>query len=394
MGEAALRKALSGRRVLVTGHTGFKGGWLALWLRRLGADVTGVSLAPETRSFCNAVRLEELVDGRRGDIRSAESFEAAIDGRNFDLVFHMAAQAIVRDCYRDPVGTYMTNVLGTAVVLQTARRMSGLKAVVVVTSDKCYENLEWTWGYREGDALGGHDPYSSSKACAELVAAAYRASFFNDPQGPQLATVRAGNVIGGGDWSTDRLLPDLIRAMEEGRPARLRNPRSVRPWQHVLEPLRGYLMLAAGLVEEGPRFTGAWNFGCDRDAAVDVVTLARLAAREMKGKGPGFVIENDGGPPESTLLRLDSTKAYVELGWKSVLSVKEAVTDTVAWHRTFAREPASIAEFSLRQIAAYVQRWEKVSALDFASPRTGTSPRSGTVPRTRAPSKTRVAACV
>lgn len=361
MSEAELRRALAGRRVLLTGHTGFKGGWLALWLRRLGAEVTGVSLEPEPRSFCNAVRLEEVIDGRRGDIRSGESFRAAVDGERFDLVFHLAAQAIVRDGYRDPVDTYMTNVMGTAVVLQAAREMPGLKAVVVVTSDKCYDNREWAWGYREGDALGGHDPYSSSKACAELVTAAYRDSYFRDPQGPQLASVRAGNVIGGGDWSTDRLLPDLIRGMEEGQPARLRNPRSVRPWQHVLEPLRGYLMLAARLVEEGSRFAGAWNFGCDRDAAVDVATLALLTSRRMKHEGLGFVIESDGGPPESTLLRLDSTKAFVELGWKPVFSLEDAVGETVAWHQSFVRDPSAMADVSLRQIADYVERWEASS---------------------------------
>lgn len=362
MGEAALRDAFTGRRVLLTGHTGFKGGWLAFWLRRLGAEVIGVSLAPEPRSFCEAVRLEGLLDGRRGDIRSAESFEAAIRGESFDLLIHLAAQAIVRNGYRDPVGTYMTNVLGTAVVLQAARGMAGLKACVVVTSDKCYENREWNWGYREGDSLGGRDPYSSSKACAELVCSAYRDSFFTDPKGPQLATVRAGNVIGGGDWSADRLLPDLLRALEDGRPARLRNPRSVRPWQHVLEPLRGYLMLAAGLMKEGPRYAGAWNFGCDRDAAVDVRTVARLAYRAMRNEEPGFVIESDGGPPESTLLRLDSTKAFVELGWRPLLSVEEAVSETVAWHQRFVRDPSSMADFTLRQISDYVQRWERTSS--------------------------------
>lgn len=358
MDEAALRETLSGRRVLVTGHTGFKGGWLCMWLRRLGAKVVGVSLPPVEHSFSNAVRLEDLIDSRVGDVRFADDFSAALAGQEFDLIVHLAAQAIVRSCYKDPLAAYMTNVVGTATVLEAARAMRSLKAVIVVTSDKCYENNEWVWGYREHDPMGGRDPYSSSKGCAELVSAAYRASFFCDPQGPQLATVRAGNVIGGGDWSVDRLVPDLIRALESGVPARLRNPHSVRPWLYVLEPLRGYLMLAARLLDDGPRFSGAWNFGCDRDEAVDVATLAEMVTEQFGGTGPGFVIEADlNGPAESTLLRLDSTKAFVELGWTPRLTVQEAISETVAWYREFHRNPGAIRGFTDGQIAEYAQGW-------------------------------------
>ncbi len=358
MDEAALSEALAGRRVLVTGHTGFKGGWLCMWLRRLGAKVVGVSLPPVQHSFCNAIQLEELIDSRLGDIRSVDNFRAAIAGEEFDLVVHLAAQAIVRTCHKDPLTAYMTNVMGTATVLEAARAMRSLKAVIVVTSDKCYENKEWVWGYREHDPMGGHDPYSSSKGCAELVAAAYRASFFSSPNGPQLATVRAGNVIGGGDWSVDRLVPDLIRALESGVPARLRNPGSVRPWLHVLEPLRGYLMLAARLLDTGSRFAGAWNFGCDRDEAVDVVTLAELVTERFGGMGPGFIVESDrNDPAESTLLRLDSTKAFVELGWKPHFTIEEAILKTVAWYREFHRSAGSIRAFTDNQIAEYAEGW-------------------------------------
>ena len=358
MDEAYLRETLAGRRVLVTGHTGFKGGWLSLWLRRLGAKVVGVALPPQELSFCAAIGLEDLVDSRIGDVRSETGFGKLIEGQDFDLVIHMAAQAFVRASYEDPIGTYQTNVIGTAVVLEAARRMPSLRGVIVVTSDKCYQNHEWVWGYREQDPMGGHDPYSSSKGCAELVAAAYRASFFSNPNGPQLATVRAGNVIGGGDWGADRLVPDLIRAAETRSPARIRNPRNVRPWQHVLEPVRGYLMLAARLIDTGSRFAGGWNFGCDRDAAVDVITLADLVVEKWNGDAPRYLVEKRANePPESVVLRLDSTKSYVQLGWKPLLSIGEAVSKTVEWHLRYQSDPGSIQQFSQQQIAEYAAAW-------------------------------------
>ena len=286
--EVYLNEALARKRVLVTGHTGFKGAWLSLWLRRLGAQVVGVSLPPQDPSLFKAVGLDRLIDSRIGDIRTKEGFRKAIGNEDFDLVIHMAAQAIVRTSYEDPIDTYQTNVMGTAIVLEAARRMPSLKGVIVVTSDKCYENREWVWGYREQDPMGGKDPYSSSKGCAELVTSAYRRSFFSNPDGPQLASVRAGNVFGGGDWGVDRLIPDLMRSAETGAPARIRNPRNVRPWQHVLEPVRGYLMLAARLIDTGAGFAGGWNFGPDRDAAVDVVTLADMVIDKWNGTGPAI----------------------------------------------------------------------------------------------------------
>ena len=293
-----------------------------------------------------------------GDIRSQVSFGKSVEGQDYDLVIHMAAQAVVRASYQDPVDTYLTNVIGTAIVLEAARKMPSLRGIIVVTSDKCYENHEWVWGYRELDPMGGRDPYSSSKGCAELIAAAYRASFFNNPDGPQLATVRAGNVIGGGDWGVDRLVPDLVRAAETRSPARIRNPRNIRPWQHVLEPVRGYLMLAARLIDTGKGFAGSWNFGCDRDAAVDVITLADLVVERWNENAPLYVVEQRGKePPESVVLRLDSTKSYVELGWKPLLSIGQAVSMTVEWHLRYQHDPGAILQFSEQQIAEYAAEW-------------------------------------
>lgn len=356
--EAYLRDALTGRRVLVTGHTGFKGGWLCLWLRRLGAKVVGIALPPQPKSFCAAVGLEDLIDSRIGDIRNEGDFLALVDGESFDLVIHMAGQAFVRASYDDPVGTFRTNVIGTAVVLEAARRMRSVRGVIVVTSDKCYENHEWVWGYREHDPMGGRDPHSASKGCAELVCAAYRASFFSSSDGAQLATVRAGNVIGGGDWGADRLVPDLIRAAETATPARLRNPTHIRPWQYVLEPLRGYLMLAARLIDTGSGFSGSWNFGSDRYAAVDVATLADLLVDRWPSGEMRYVIEKGANQPlEASVLRLDSTKAYVQLGWRPLLSIGDAVSRTVEWYMRYLRDPASIRALSEQQIAEYAVGW-------------------------------------
>jgi CDP-glucose 4,6-dehydratase len=357
--ERALAERLGGRRVLVTGHSGFKGGWLSLWLQRLGATVVGVSLPATAPSFNRAVGLDEIVDGRIGDIRTESAFGASIEGEDFDLVIHLAAQAIVRSSFETPVDTYLTNVVGTAVVLDAARRMPSLKGVIVVTSDKCYENREWVWGYRENDPMGGRDPYSSSKGCAELVAAAFRASYFNDPAGPQLSTVRAGNVIGGGDWGPDRLIPDLVRSVETSLPVRLRNPKSVRPWQHVLEPVRGYLMIAAGLIDRGSHYSGGWNFGPDSGATVPVGTLADMVIAGWRdGQPPRYVVERrDNEPPESVVLRLDSTKAGVELGWRPLLRLEETVAMTVDWYQRHRREPARMRAFSETQIDNYAAAW-------------------------------------
>ncbi len=362
MDERRLGALLNGRRVLVTGHTGFKGGWLCMWLHRLGAQVIGIALPQPPPSFSSAVGLDTLVDSRIGDIRSQEAFDRAVGGEDFELLIHMAAQPVVRTSFADPVDTYLTNVVGTAVVLESARRMPSLKGIIVVTSDKCYDNREWVWGYRESDPMGGSDPYSSSKGCAELVAAAYRSSFFSDPGGPQLASVRAGNVIGGGDWGTDRLVPDLMRAVGTGHPTRIRNPGHIRPWQHVMEPVRGYLMLAACLLQDGPRYAGAWNFGPGIDAAIDVETLAALVTSGWDGAIPGYVVERRPmEPKEAAVLRLDSTKARIELGWVPLLSIEGAVEATNEWYRAYYRDPGGSRDLTLRQIEAYADLWHRQS---------------------------------
>ena len=353
----ALVSAYRGKRILVTGHTGFKGGWLCLWLRQLGAEVTGVALhrPPQGPDMFHSVDLGGLVDHRIADIRDAAAFDAACADLRPDLVFHLAAQALVRPSYDDPVETFATNVTGTAVVLDAVRRLPSARGVVVVTSDKCYENREWEWPYRETDALGGADPYSASKGCTELVAAAFRRSYFSSPDGCQLATVRAGNVIGGGDNSLDRLLPDVVRATMAGTAVTIRNPASVRPWQHVLEPLAGYLMLGARLLgEDAPRFAEAWNFGPSADGFIDVEEIARHFQRAW---GPGVAQIAFGrrpdDPHEAGLLTLDSSKAHARLGWRPRLSTEEAVTMSAEWYRAYARGNADMRAFSEAQIARY-----------------------------------------
>lgn len=354
--EAALARAFAGRRVLVTGHTGFKGGWLCLWLKRLGAEVTGIALPPPPGpSLFDALGLADLIDHRIGDIRSQESFDRAVEGVDADLVIHMAAQALVRPSYQSPVDTYLTNVVGTAVVLDAARRMPSLKAAVVITSDKCYENNEWPWPYRETDAMGGADPYSASKGCTELVASSYRRSYFAAPGGALLATARAGNVIGGGDWAVDRLIPDIIRAIIAGVPVDIRNPASVRPWQHVLEPLSGYLTLAAKLLTpEGPRFADGWNFGPNPDAFCNVEAVARgLCAAWGDGAPELRLGKVPAGPHEAVMLTLDSSKAHQQLGWRPRLTSEQAISFTADWYRAFSTGDTSLRALTEAQIATY-----------------------------------------
>lgn len=367
-----LSAAYGARRVLVTGHTGFKGGWMALWLRRLGAQVTGIALPPpEGASFAAATGICDRVDSRIADIRDPAAYAAAapVDA---DLVIHMAAQPIVRRSYADPVATFATNVTGTAVVLDAARRMPSLKAVIVVTSDKCYENVEQIWGYREIDRMGGSDPYSASKGCAELVAESFRRSFFADPGGPQLASVRAGNVFGGGDWGEDRLIPDFMRAAAAGTPFLVRNPASVRPWQHVLDALQGYLKLGAALLSEGAAFAGPWNFGPDAEAALEVGALVREIQESFGADGPRVVRSPvAAGPQEAAVLRLDSFKARSCLGWRPRLAVPEAIRMTVAWHRAYMANGEDMLKFSERQIEAFERRGEErqVQTWSMATPR-------------------------
>lgn len=341
----------AGRRVLLTGHTGFKGSWLALWLHRLGAQVAGVALPPPSEpSLFELARVGELVSHHEADIRDLAAVRTAVQAEAPELVIHMAAQSLVRPSYEDPIGTYATNVMGTAHVLEAARLQPTVKAVLVITTDKCYENREWPWGYRETDPMGGHDPYSNSKGCAELVCSAYRASFLA-AQGVALATARAGNVIGGGDWARDRLVPDVLAAFGRGEPVQLRNPQAVRPWQHVLEPLNGYLMLARRLLAGDTEAAQAWNFGPrDDDARPVGEVVAELAQRW--GDDARTTQQPGDHPHEATWLKLDTSLARQRLAWRPRLDLGRALQLTVDWHRGWLAG-ADARTLTLEQIASY-----------------------------------------
>jgi CDP-glucose 4,6-dehydratase len=343
----------SGRPVFVTGHTGFKGSWLALWLTRLGARVHGYALSPPTDpSLFDLARIGQSVASTLADIRDFPALAAQLAAAAPEIVFHLAAQPLVRQSYADPLDTYAVNVLGTANLLQAVRAVPSVRAVVVVTTDKCYENLDWCWGYRENDRLGGHDPYSSSKACAELVTSSFRDSFFAARKGSApsvaVASARAGNVIGGGDWAADRLIPDFVRATLARRPVSIRNPDAVRPWQHVLEPLDGYLLLAQRLYEDGESYAQAWNFGPQTD---DVQTVRWMADRFASLWGAPARWEQDLGahPHEARLLQLDVSKARAELGWRPRWRSADALQATVEWYRGHAAG-ADARELTLAQI--------------------------------------------
>jgi len=345
-----------GRSVLVTGHTGFKGGWLCLWLKALGARVHGLALPPEhgPRGLFEAARVAEGLNSALGDCRDAAAVDAAFRRAEPEVVFHLAAQALVRRSYADPLGTWTSNVEGTARVLEAARARPP-RAIVVVTSDKCYANEDHGTPRREDDALGGRDPYSASKAAQELVAASYRASFLGPDKGIGLATARAGNVIGGGDWAEDRLLPDCVRAWREGRPARLRRPDSTRPWQHVLEPVSAYLLLGMRLHEDPKANSEGWNFGPRDETTATVGELARRAAAAW-GAGASVVEEPEPDAPyEAPALRLDASKAAKRLGWTAAWNAERAVDETVAWYRAQNAQGASFdgAAAALAQVEAY-----------------------------------------
>ena len=340
--------AYRGRKVLLTGHTGFKGSWLALWLRQLGAEVAGVSLAPWTSpSHWDLLRLD--MDSRYADIRDFDALRAVFAQARPEMVFHLAAQPLVRRSYADPLFTWSTNVAGTANVLEACRQTASVRAAVAVTTDKCYENQEWLWGYRESDPLGGHDPYSASKAAAELVAQSYRRAFFSPAGAPLLATARAGNVVGGGDWSEDRLVPDLVRALARGESLEIRSPRATRPWQHVLESLSGYLSLGQRLLQGEAGFAEAWNFGPD-DAGNQPVERV-LESLRRAWPGLRWHAASAAQPHEAGLLRLDSTKARQRLGWTPVWDLEESLAQTAHWYRRYL-ENRELA--SAEQLARYV----------------------------------------
>lgn len=347
-----------GRRVLITGHTGFKGAWLALWLHRLGAELCGFALATAARpNLFEIIGIGQLVQSRIADVRNLGALQEAMADFAPEVVFHLAAQSLVLPAYADPVGTYATNVMGTVHLLEAVREQPTVRATVVVTSDKCYQNRERVQPYREDEAMGGHDPYSSSKACAELVAAAYRASFLQGRPGggtSVIATARAGNVVGGGDWAGHRLVPDVLRAIAAGEPVRLRCPEAIRPWQHVLEPLWGYLLLAERLFAEGFRFAESWNFG---PFQADERSVHWVASRIANAWGVPLEIES-AAPElrqhEAGILKLDSAKARSQLGWRPRWSLGTALDNVVRWHQAQAAG-ADMRAFSEGQIALYEQ---------------------------------------
>lgn len=341
----------AGKRVFLTGHTGFKGSWLSLWLSDMGAAVHGFALAPATNpSLFDVAQVEDrLASHTVGDVRDATVVDRAMAAADPQIVIHMAAQPLVRYSYDHPVETYAVNVMGTVNVLEAARRLGTVGALVSVTTDKCYENREWLWGYRESDPLGGHDPYASSKACAELVTAAYRASY-GQQGGPWIGSARAGNVIGGGDWADDRILPDLFRAIDAGNPLIVRHPGAIRPWQHVLEPLSGYLALAERLFSDGAAYAEGWNFGpSDDDARPVSWILDHVGALR-----PELDWRIDGAQHvhEAHFLKLDSSKARERLGWRPAWPLEVALEQTIAWHSAW-RAGKDMRQTSLDQIAAY-----------------------------------------
>jgi CDP-glucose 4,6-dehydratase len=346
----------SGKTVLLTGHTGFKGSWLALWLQSLGARVIGYALVPPTASnLFETARVTQGMTSIQGDVRDLATLAAVFAEYRPGIVIHMAAQALVRHSYANPVETYATNVMGTVHVLEAARQTGSVRAIVNVTSDKCYENREWVWGYRENEAMGGYDPYSNSKGCAELVTAAYRNSFFHPGQytqhGVALASARAGNVIGGGDWAADRLIPDIMRAIVAGQPVLIRNPHAIRPWQHVLEPLSGYLLLAQKLYEGDAAYAEGWNFGPGDDDAKPVQWIVEQLTAAW-GAGANWTFDGGKHPHEAHYLKLDCSKAKARLGWQPRWDLGKALEAIIEWQRAL-QAGQDMREFTLGQIAAY-----------------------------------------
>jgi CDP-glucose 4,6-dehydratase len=367
-----------GRRVFITGHTGFKGSWLCLWLTQLGARVSGYALTPPTEpSLFELARVGELIDHHSGDVRDLPSLEGSLRQAEPEVVIHMAAQSLVRTSYADPVTTFSTNVMGTVHLLDAARRVPSVRAVVIVTSDKCYFNEEWVWSYRENSRLGGEDPYSGSKGAAELAVTAYRHSFFDGLRQPAVAAVasaRAGNVIGGGDWALDRLVPDIMRSLLQRRPTLVRNPQATRPWQHVLEPLDGYLMLAERLLSDGHQFATSWNFGppehSERSVGWIIERLYALWQADFDWRR-----DHEPGPPENTFLKLDASKARAHLGWRCRLDLETTLSWIVDWFRRYQ------AGEDMRAVThTQIERFMALAASDLDGIAAGPRPFAGTKP--------------
>lgn len=348
----------AGRRVLLTGHSGFKGGWLSLWLQKMGADLMGFSLdLPSEPNLFEAAQVGTGMKNRRGDLRNLADVMAVFTEHQPEVVIHMAAQSTVRYSYSHPVDTYAVNLMGTVHLLEAVRHCPSVRSVVCVTTDKCYENKEWVWGYRENEAMGGFDPYSNSKGCAELAISSYRNSFFNlenfDKHHVALASVRAGNVLGGGDWGLDRLVPDLVRSFMDKQAPMIRNPLAIRPWQHVMDPLCGYLLLAERLYEKGPTFAEGWNFGPD-DAGTRPVQWIADNLASLWGEGARWELDKDAHPHEAMSLRLDCSKARAQLGWHQVWTLETTLEKIVDWYKAF-RDGKDVRSVCMEQIAAYEQ---------------------------------------
>lgn len=342
-----------GKRVFITGHTGFKGSWLCLWLISLGAEVIGYAEKPPTLpNLFEIAGISHDMHSTIGDIREIECLKKSLCDSRPDIVIHMAAQPLVRESYKDPVTTYSTNIMGTINVLEAIRKCESVKAVVNITTDKCYENREWVWGYREDEALGGYDPYSSSKACSEIVTAAYRNSFFYASEHPAVASARAGNVIGGGDWAADRLIPDCLKSLIERQIITIRNPNAIRPWQHVLEPLSGYLLLAERLYENGHEFASSWNFGPeDKDAKPVEWIVGELC--DLWEENAGFQVDKNPQPHEATYLKLDCSKARARLAWTPKWNLEKALEQIVIWTQAY-QQHQDMRLVCLKQIDEYM----------------------------------------
>jgi CDP-glucose 4,6-dehydratase len=354
-----LRAAYQDRKVFLTGHTGFKGAWLLQWLRLLGAEVKGYALAPEqTEGLYNLLAGDTLCESVIADLQDNARLEQEILAFQPDFVFHLAAQPLVRLSYEIPAETFAVNAIGTAYVLDAVRKLAKPCSVILITTDKVYENKEWVYPYRETDSLGGYDPYSASKACAELVINSYVQSFFNPDTFEQhrkgIASARAGNVIGGGDWAKDRIIPDIVQALRGGRPVTVRNPQAVRPWQHVLEPLGGYLLLGAQLAEQPLHFGGSWNFGPYAEDNMVVEELVR-AALHIWGSGTYEKPSLVGQPHEAGLLKLDISKAVNQLQWQPQYTADVAIAKTLEWYKVYHKKPAAIQQFTIAQINAFIQ---------------------------------------